>query len=58
MSSSTMMNGPSMPRASQVLRRNEAVTMPASQAHAGTARTRSPTSIDLGDPGCDLLGLG
>src|SRR3954469_7882271 len=61
MSSSTMMNGPSIPRASHARTANERMTMAASVAQAGTARTRSTTELDLAEARRDeapLVGAG
>src|SRR6478736_5173309 len=61
MSSSTMMNGPSMPRASQARTAKERMTMAASAAQAGTALRRSTTELDLAEAGRDdarLVGAG
>src|SRR5688500_1186846 len=73
MSSSTMMKGPTMLRASQARTTNEPATRPPSQTQAGTAltpaaiRSRSPaalaaredsaTKLDLGEPPGDLTCL-
>src|SRR5204862_80986 len=58
MSSSTKMNGAAMPRASQARKAKETRTMPASHAQPGTARARSTTKLDLGQPLPELAGLG
>src|SRR3954447_11117340 len=54
MSSSTMMNGPSMPRASHPRTAVESATIATTHAHAGTARRRSATEVDLAEPCGDL----
>src|SRR5262245_31489678 len=51
------MNGATISRASQARSAKEAMTMPASHAPAGTARSRSPTKLDLGEPTRELLRL-
>src|SRR6478735_8232809 len=61
MSSSTMMKGPSMPRASQARTVKERMTMAASVAQAGTALRRSTTELDLAEARRDggrLVGAG
>ncbi len=54
MSSSTMMKGPSMPRASQALTANEPTTIATSHAHGGIRRAVLPTKLDLGETSGDL----
>src|SRR6476659_4523705 len=49
-----MMNGPSIPRASQARTAAESATIATSHAQAGTARNRSATELDLAEPGRDL----
>src|SRR4051812_31157702 len=61
MSSSTMMNGPSIPLASHARTANERTTMAVRVAHAGTARSRSTTELDLAEARRDdarLVGAG
>src|SRR5262245_66139125 len=58
MSSSTRMNGATIPRASQARTAKETRTMAASQAHGGTARRRSATKLDLGEPPRQIGRLG
>src|SRR4051794_5973455 len=57
MSSSTMMNGAIMPRATQARKRNEPVTRTRSHAQAGTPRILSVTELHLGQPSRDLTRL-
>src|SRR3990170_4380728 len=52
-----MMNGPTMPRASQARSANEPRTIAASQPQAGTARNLS-TKLDLGEAPRELCRLG
>src|SRR6185295_17050406 len=53
-----MMNGATIPRATQARKRKETVTRAASHAQAGTPRTLSVTEFDLGEPRCDLARVG
>src|SRR6186997_1168035 len=57
MSSSTMMNGATIPRPYHQRKRLDATTMPASQAQTGTRR-RLSAKLDLGQPPRELLLLG
>src|SRR5687767_4001542 len=57
MSSSTMMNGATIPRPYHQRKRLDATTMPTSHAHAGTRR-RLSTKLDLREAARELLGLG
>src|SRR5919106_505237 len=57
MSSSTMMNAPTMSQASHARTAKEARTRPASQAHGGTRRT-ALAKLDLGEAARDLPCLG
>src|SRR3954465_13724470 len=57
MSSSTMMNGPSVPGESPPPPAVESATIATIHAHAGTARRRSATEVDLAEP-CGDLGRG
>src|SRR3954447_3388620 len=61
MSSSTMMKGPSIPRASQARTANESRTMAVRVAQAGTAWSRSTTELALAEARRDdgrLVGAG